>query len=78
VLLPLPDGVDDAALAARARTVGLAPSALSWWQAPPSSGPGGLLLGVTNVPPAQAQAACALLAGLLRKETPVPPAVTRG
>jgi GntR family transcriptional regulator/MocR family aminotransferase len=65
VLLPLADGVDDAALAERARTAGLAPSPLSWWRAGGACGPGGLLLGVTNVPPAQAQAACALLAGLL-------------
>ncbi|MFS2079020.1 PLP-dependent aminotransferase family protein, partial [Telluria sp. Tellsp99] len=45
VLLPLADGVDDAALAARARTVGLAPSALSWWRAQEDDAPGGLLLG---------------------------------
>jgi hypothetical protein len=31
---------------------------------------------VTNVPPAQAQAACTLLAGLLRDAMPVPPAAT--
>ncbi|WP_198116362.1 MocR-like pyridoxine biosynthesis transcription factor PdxR [Massilia rhizosphaerae] len=78
VLLPLADGVDDAALAARARGAGLAPSPLSWWRAPGSSGPGGLLLGVTNVAPAQAQAACALLAGLLRDAVPVPPAAADG
>ena len=66
VLLPLADGVDDAALAARARTVGLAPSALSWWRAQEDDAPGGLLLGVTNVPPERAQAACAALAALLR------------
>jgi GntR family transcriptional regulator/MocR family aminotransferase len=66
VLLPLADGVDDAALAARARTAGLAPSALSWWRAREDDAPGGLLLGVTNVPPARAQAACETLAGLLR------------
>jgi GntR family transcriptional regulator / MocR family aminotransferase len=66
VLLPLADGADDAALAARARTAGLAPSALSWWRAREDDAPGGLLLGVTNVPPERAQAACAALAGLLR------------
>ncbi len=66
VLLPLADGVDDAALAAHARTVGLAPSALSWWRAQKDDAPGGLLLGVTNVPPGRAQAACAALAALLR------------
>jgi GntR family transcriptional regulator/MocR family aminotransferase len=66
VLLPLADGADDAALAARARTAGLAPSALSWWRARGDDAPGGLLLGVTNVPPERAQAACAALAGLLR------------
>jgi GntR family transcriptional regulator/MocR family aminotransferase len=76
VLLPLPDGVDAAALAARARAAGLAPSPLSWWRAQRDAGPGGLLLGVTNVPPAQAQAACTLLAGLLRDAMPVPPAAT--
>jgi GntR family transcriptional regulator/MocR family aminotransferase len=66
VLLPLADGVDDAALAAQARTAGLAPSALSWWRVRKDDGPGGLLLGVTNVPPERAQAACSALAGLLR------------
>ena len=66
VLLPLADGVDDAALAARARAAGLAPSALSWWRARKDDAPGGLLLGVTNVPPERAQAVCAALAGLLR------------
>lgn len=66
VLVPLADGVDDAGLAARARTAGLAPSALSWWRARRDDAPGGLLLGVTNVPPARAQAACAALATLLR------------
>jgi len=66
VLVPLPQGVDDAALSARARAAGLAPSPLSWWRAPGRPGGGGLLLGVTNVPPARAQAACAALAALLR------------
>jgi GntR family transcriptional regulator/MocR family aminotransferase len=66
VLLPLADGADDAALAAHARTLGLAPSSLSWWRAQEGGGPGALLLGVTNVPPARAQAACALLSSLLR------------
>jgi GntR family transcriptional regulator / MocR family aminotransferase len=65
VLLPLADGVDDAALAARARTAGLAPSALSWWRVRKDDAPGGLLLGVTNVPPGRAQAVCAALASLL-------------
>ncbi len=65
VLLPLADGVDDAALAARARAAGLAPSALSWWRAREDDAPGGLLLGVTNVPPERTQAACAALAALL-------------
>lgn len=78
VLLPLADGVDDAALAARARASGLAPSPLSWWRAPGSLGPGGLLLGVTNVSPAQVPAACALLAGLLRDAVPAPPAAAGG
>jgi GntR family transcriptional regulator/MocR family aminotransferase len=66
VLLALPDGADDAALAAQARAAGLAPSPLSWWRASECAAPGGLLLGVTNVPPAHAQAACAALAALLR------------
>jgi GntR family transcriptional regulator/MocR family aminotransferase len=65
VLLPLAAGVDDAALAARARTAGLAPSALSWWRARVDGTPGGLLLGVTNVPPSRAPAACAALHKLL-------------
>jgi GntR family transcriptional regulator/MocR family aminotransferase len=66
VLVPLPDGVDEATLSARARAAGLAPSPLSWWRAPGHAGTRGLLLGVTNVPPARAQAGCATLASLLR------------
>jgi len=66
VLVPLRQGVDEAALSARARAAGLAPSPLSWWRAPGHAGGGGLLLGVTNVPPARARAACATLASLLR------------
>jgi len=66
VLLPLADGGDDAVLAARARTLGLAPSSLSWWRVRKGDGAGALLLGVTNVPPSRAPAACALLSSLLR------------
>ncbi len=49
LLLRLPPGVADVAVAREARTVGLAPVPLSLWYAQPGPEHHGLLLGVTNV-----------------------------
>ncbi|WP_326541358.1 MocR-like pyridoxine biosynthesis transcription factor PdxR [Pseudorhodoferax sp.] len=66
VLLRLPDGVSDQALARTARAHGLAPVPLSLWYAQPQPRHAGLLLGVTNVREEQAAAHWALLAALIR------------
>lgn len=49
LILPLPHGVDDVAIARRAGEAGLAPSPLSRWHAVSANSRSGLLLGVTNV-----------------------------
>ncbi|UGQ46234.1 MocR-like pyridoxine biosynthesis transcription factor PdxR [Massilia endophytica] len=66
VLIRLPDGVNDAEAAARARTAGMAPSALSWWHANPFPGYGGLLLGVTNLAVENVSAYCQRLQDVLK------------
>jgi GntR family transcriptional regulator/MocR family aminotransferase len=53
-------------VAARARGLGMAPSALSGWYAGKPPAPGGLLLGVTNVPEAAAPGYCQRLLALSR------------
>jgi len=64
VLLQLPLGVSDVEVAARARSLGMAPSALSAWYAGAAPANGGLLLGVTNVPEDQAPGYCERLLAL--------------
>ncbi|MFZ6757419.1 PLP-dependent aminotransferase family protein [Undibacterium sp. Ji50W] len=64
VLIRLPEGVRDTDIAVQARTVGLSPSALSWWYAQPKPGYDGLLLGVTNLPTEQIAGYCKRLTGL--------------
>jgi GntR family transcriptional regulator / MocR family aminotransferase len=66
VLLQLPPGVSDVEVAARARGLGMAPSALSGWYAGKPPAQGGLLLGVTNVPEAAAPGYCERLLALSR------------
>jgi GntR family transcriptional regulator/MocR family aminotransferase len=66
VLLQLPPGVSDVEVAARARGLGMAPSALSGWYAGKPPAQGGLLLGVTNVPEAAAPGYCQRLLALSR------------
>lgn len=66
VLLQLPVGVNDVEVAARARSLGMAPSALSGWYAGAAPVNGGLLLGVTNVPEDQATGYCERLLALAR------------
>jgi len=57
-------GVSDVEVAARARSLGMAPSALSAWYAGAAPANGGLLLGVTNVPEDQAPGYCERLLAL--------------
>lgn len=64
VLVRLPQGADDMALARHARRRDVAPSPLSWWCEEP--GAAGLLLGVTNVSQPLLDSSCARLAQVLR------------
>ncbi len=56
LVLTLPDGVDDVAIARRAIEAGLAPSPLSRWHAAAANARSGLLLGITNVTPQTVEA----------------------
>jgi GntR family transcriptional regulator/MocR family aminotransferase len=66
VLLQLPQGVSDVEVVARARRLGMSPSALSAWYAGEAPAQGGLLLGVTNVPEDMAPGYCERLLALTR------------
>ncbi len=50
LLLRLPEGADDRAIADHALEFGLAPAPLSTWYADPARAQSGLLLGITNIP----------------------------
>jgi GntR family transcriptional regulator/MocR family aminotransferase len=65
VLLRLPAGSDDVAIAREARLHGLAPVPLSPWYAAPQAMHSGLLLSVTNVREDEAAAHCARLMALV-------------
>jgi GntR family transcriptional regulator/MocR family aminotransferase len=65
VLLRLPDGVDEARVVKEARATGLAPVPLSPWYVTPELRQAGLLLGVTNVPEAEAMALCRRLLAIV-------------
>lgn len=65
VLVRLPPGMDDVALALQARKHGLAPVPLSPWYADPQPHHAGLVLGVANVPEDEAAAHCARLMALV-------------
>jgi GntR family transcriptional regulator/MocR family aminotransferase len=67
VLLRLPDGIDDVALADAALAHGMAPGALSGWYADPARRRTGLLLGVTNAAEDRLDAACARLAEMVQR-----------
>lgn len=71
VLMRLPEGVSDEAVARQAVRLGLAPVPLSPWYAAPAPAHTGLLLGVTNVPEARAEALCRQLLGLVGEMEPV-------
>ncbi|WP_266064094.1 MocR-like pyridoxine biosynthesis transcription factor PdxR [Brucella intermedia] len=65
LILSLPDGADDAAIARRARDLGLGPSPLSSWYADAPSARRGLLLGVTNVTAQSVASAWPVLQGAI-------------
>lgn len=65
VLLRLPDGVDEGRVVKQARAAGLAPVPLSPWYVTPELRQSGLLLGVTNVPEADATALCRRLLAIV-------------
>jgi GntR family transcriptional regulator/MocR family aminotransferase len=67
VLLRLPDGLDDLALAHEARSEGLAPGALSSWFSPASRKQSGLLLGVATASEERIDDACERLHQLILK-----------
>ncbi|GAB3416206.1 MocR-like pyridoxine biosynthesis transcription factor PdxR [Massilia agilis] len=64
-LVPLPDGVRDIDVVAKARQLGMMPSALSWWHSQPQAHGNGLLLGVTNLPEERIAEHCKRLAEVL-------------
>jgi GntR family transcriptional regulator/MocR family aminotransferase len=67
IVLRLPDGVSDVAIAHEARTCGLAPEPLSAWFDLGTRPWPGLLLGVASVNEAQLPAACQRLHRIIRK-----------
>lgn len=73
VLTRLPAGTDDVALCKLALESGINPAPLSPWHTREASGHAGLLLGVTNLDPANLHTACAKLKSLIDEEIgPIP------
>jgi GntR family transcriptional regulator/MocR family aminotransferase len=68
ILACLPAGVDDVAVARAAFEDDLAPTPLSPWYADAKGRRGGLLLGVTNVPPTQAAGLVERLWRIVRRQ----------
>jgi GntR family transcriptional regulator/MocR family aminotransferase len=67
VLLKLPKGTSDVAVAREASTFGMSPSPLSAWYASPDSGESGLLLGVATAPTRNLARICDRLLELTRR-----------
>jgi GntR family transcriptional regulator/MocR family aminotransferase len=65
VLLRLPDGAPDRAIARETLSFGLAPAPLSLWHASAASARSGLLLGVATAPPKRLAASCDRLFGIV-------------
>jgi GntR family transcriptional regulator/MocR family aminotransferase len=65
VLLRLPDGAPDRAIARETLSFGLAPAPLSLWHASAASARSGLLLGVATAPPKRLAASCDRLFGII-------------
>ena len=67
VLVTLPAGRDDTAMAERAIALGIAPAPLSFWGSSTALATPGFLLGVTNLTPANFEKACASFKQMLAK-----------
>ncbi len=67
VLLALPDGSADVAIAKETAAFGIAPSPLSVWYASPARARSGLLLGIATAPPKQVAAACDRLLAVVER-----------
>ncbi|ALM52585.1 PLP-dependent aminotransferase family protein [Halomonas huangheensis] len=67
LLLPLPDGTDDVAIAEAAEAWELAPAPLSPWYADKGLARSGLLLGVTNLSDAVLESSCRHLEALVQR-----------
>ena len=69
LLLRMPEGTDDVAIAAEARAEGLAPGALSSWFSPAGPKESGLLLGVATAREDRIDDACERLHRLIAKRS---------
>ncbi|XQM37121.1 Transcriptional regulator, GntR-family [Cupriavidus sp. H19C3] len=67
MLVTLPEGTADTAIAREAMTVGMAPSPLSRWFATPANATPGLLLGVATAPEALVASACQRLFDIIAR-----------
>lgn len=67
VLLKMPKGTSDVAVAREALTFGISPSPLSTWYMAPDSGASGLLLGVATTPTKNLARSCDRLIELIRR-----------
>ncbi|MDE3812592.1 PLP-dependent aminotransferase family protein [Sinorhizobium meliloti] len=67
VLLRLPDGAPDLAIARETLAFGMAPAPLSVWYASPNSASSGLLLGLATAPQRQLARSCDRLLGIIRR-----------
>jgi GntR family transcriptional regulator / MocR family aminotransferase len=67
VLLRLPDGAPDLAIARETLAFGMAPAPLSAWYARPADGRSGLLLGIATAPTKHLARACDRLCGLIER-----------
>jgi GntR family transcriptional regulator/MocR family aminotransferase len=69
VILRLPDGAPDLAIARETHAFGLAPAPLSLWYAPTAQARSGLLLGIATAPDKRLAAACDRLLGIIDRLT---------
>lgn len=67
VLLRLPDGAPDLAIARETLAFGMSPAPLSAWYASPDSAKSGLLLGLATAPPRQLARSCDRLLEIVRR-----------
>lgn len=70
VLMHLPTGAPDLAIARETLAFGMSPAPLSEWYASPDSARSGLLLGLTTAPPRQVSRACDRLTEIIQRLSP--------